>query len=188
MTFLWFGLSSFLRSKSGRYPNKKNIFSKLTKRTTTGQCNLLGTRAVYIPSYNKIVSRYDECYFSSQTIIPPNLWKGNWVWCQKCNVWYDEICFGVKGKRQFICVRCQWLELYHQVIGIVPTEVHFLHTVRSFLIFFNNNAIKHFHIKTATLLHLHRTRFSTDKLFLSCILHIKECFVRNDRNCTTLPY
>jgi len=63
----------------------------MTKRTTSDQCNLPGTRAVYIPSYNKIVSKYDECHFPSQTITLPNLWKRNWVCCQKCNVWYDEI-------------------------------------------------------------------------------------------------
>jgi hypothetical protein len=39
--------------------------------------------------------------------------------CQKCNVWYHEIWVDAKGKRQFICGRCHWSELYHQMIGIV---------------------------------------------------------------------
>ena len=42
--------------------------------------------------------------------------------CQKCNIWYHEIWVGAKGKRHFICDRCHWSELYHQMIGIVPMD------------------------------------------------------------------
>jgi len=41
--------------------------------------------------------------------------------------------------------------------------------------------------KSNIFIKLHRTCFSTAILSCSCILYITACFVRNDRNCTTLP-
>ncbi|YCJ93342.1 MAG: PHD finger domain-containing protein [Candidatus Karelsulcia muelleri] len=32
--------------------------------------------------------------------------KSEWISCQKCNVWYHEICVGGIGKELFICGRC----------------------------------------------------------------------------------
>ena len=60
---------------------------------------------------------------------------GDLVCCQKCSVWYHELSFDAKGKRRFIRGRCLWSEMYHQVIGIVHTELRFRSTVRSFLLF-----------------------------------------------------
>ena len=64
--------------------------------------------------------------------------KCNSVCCRKCNVCYHELRVGVKGKRQFTCGRYHWSQLYHQLIAVVPTEVHFQSIIRSFLIFYNH--------------------------------------------------
>jgi len=52
--------------------------------------------------------------------------------------------------------------------------------IRVFNIFMSKNS--------DTLIKLHRTCFSTDNLSWPCIWHIKVCFVRNDRNYTTVYY
>jgi hypothetical protein len=72
--------------------------------------------------------------------------RGDWVCCQKFNIWYHEISVGAIGKREFICGRCHWSELYHQVIGTVLMRVHFRSIIRSSL-FFNNYRFKPFHMK-----------------------------------------
>jgi hypothetical protein len=88
---------------------------------------------------------------------------------------------------EFICRSCHWPELYHQVFGNVPTEVHCQSTIRSFLIAFFNYKIKHLHAeKSDVSLKLHRKCFNTYTLSCSCILHIKACLIWNSRNCTTL--
>jgi hypothetical protein len=95
---------------------------------------------------------WSSCFLNYYTA--KSMEKGDWMCCQKCNVWNREICVGEKGKRQFFCGRCHWSELYHQVIGIVPTEVHFRSIVRSFLFFLCNYNIKHFHMKK--IWHIHQ--------------------------------
>lgn len=32
--------------------------------------------------------------------------KGDWIKCQKCQVWYHEVCVGAIGKKQFVCGKC----------------------------------------------------------------------------------
>jgi len=72
----------------------------------------------------------DRCYLNYYTA--KSMKKDEWVCCQERNVWYQEMCVGPKGKSQFTFGRCHWLELYHQVIGIVLTEAHFRSSVGSF--------------------------------------------------------
>jgi len=111
-------------------------------------------------------------YFARNECLLPR----NMGWCER---------------QEFICGRCHWSELYHQVIDIVPTEVHFRSTERDFLIFFFfcNYRIKHLHTKKSDVsIKLHRTRFSPYTLSFSCIVHIIACLVWKGRNCTTLPY
>lgn len=62
------------------------------------------------------------------------------------------------------------------------TEVHFRSTVTSFLIFLNNYI---FIQKSDIFIKLQRTRFSSDIISCSFILHMTARFVRKDRNCTT---
>jgi hypothetical protein len=53
--------------------------------------------------------------------------------------------------------------------------------------FLNITVLNIFASKNLTyLIELQRTYFNIDNLL--CSLHIKACFVRNDRNCTLLPY
>ena len=46
-------------------PEIKKYFFNNDKTNTNGQCNLIGTRAVCIPYYNKIVSKDGEHDFLS---------------------------------------------------------------------------------------------------------------------------
>lgn len=53
-------------------------------------------------------TKEDECgfcllnYYSEKSLS-----KGDWIRCQLCNVWYHELCVGAKGKKQFVCGKCQ---------------------------------------------------------------------------------
>ena len=115
--------------------NKKNLSPTMTKRTTSGQSNLTGTRtegrlivAKKSPAKDE---ECDRCFLNHYTL---NLWeKGDRMRCQKCNVWNHETCFGAKDKRRLIYGRCYWSELRHQVIGIGSTEVRCRSIIRSCL-------------------------------------------------------
>jgi hypothetical protein len=108
-------------------------------------------------------------YFArSECLLPRNM-----RWCER---------------QEFICGRCHWSEFYHQVIGIVPTEVHFQSTEKDFTFFLITELNIYIRKKSYVSIKLRRTRFSPYTLSFSCIVHIIVCLVWNGRNCTTLPY
>ena len=37
---------------------------------------------------------------------PRSIKKGDWIRCNKCNVWFHEICVGAAGRKQFRCGKC----------------------------------------------------------------------------------
>lgn len=76
--------------------------------------------------------RWRMCFSFLKYYTAKSKKKGDWVCCQNCNAWYYEIYIGATGKRQSICGRRYWSKLYHQVIGIVPTEAHFVSNVTNF--------------------------------------------------------
>jgi hypothetical protein len=109
--FLWFCFATLPQIKIRKIPQNQKLFSPTTtERITDGQHNLTGNRAEdrcsVTKKKKKMFSKYEECYFALEIITLPNLrGKNDWVCCQKCNVWYHEMCVGAKGNMQFICGR-----------------------------------------------------------------------------------
>ena len=60
--------------------------------------------------------------------------KGNWNFCQECNVWNQEIYVDAKEKH-FIWGRCLWSYLYPQWVKIAPTDVYFRSKLKIFIFF-----------------------------------------------------
>ena len=101
--------STLPRTKIWKKPEIKKCFSPtMTKRTISSQSNFTGTRteerlvvAKKLPANDE---ECDRCFLNNNI---SNLWqKGDWVICQKSNVWYHETCVGAKGKRRLIYGRC----------------------------------------------------------------------------------
>lgn len=102
--------STLLRIKIWKKREIKNVFFlTMTERTIIGRSNFVGTRTeetiIFTKKKQKSPAKDDECFCFLNYYTAKSVEKRDWVCCQKCNIWYHEICVGAKGKRQFICGR-----------------------------------------------------------------------------------
>lgn len=95
--------------------SKRKLFQQGTRKTMNKcnknnkrQCTSVSNDERSLPSFNSPANNENNCgfcllnYYSAESVA-----KGDWIRCQKCNVWYHEVCVGARGKKCFICGRCK---------------------------------------------------------------------------------
>jgi hypothetical protein len=61
---------------------------------------------VVFPDLHEDSDENTSCGFCGSYYSVYYVQKCDWIRCQKCYTWYDEVCVGAVGRKQFICEKC----------------------------------------------------------------------------------